>query len=132
MMSLTAGTKSYSARLRLAWVEEWMSTLGREVLPYLAERHDIVYVTGGEEIPDANFTAVVRGKRWRHINVAGFGLSGHINRLYRDGAIDMALVWASIGFALGKVPFINFIGGSVYSEIRLSASKLPLHRRLRF
>src|SRR5574341_184623 len=119
-------------RLRIAWVEEWMSTLGREVLPYLAERHEITYVSAGEEIPQARFARVIHGKRWSYMNVAGFQLSRHVNHLYREGLIDVAVVWASIGFALRRVPFINLEGGSVYAEIRLFASNRPLLTRLRF
>jgi glycosyltransferase involved in cell wall biosynthesis len=120
------------SRLRLAWVEEWMSALAQEVLPYLAQRHEITYVTAGEEIPDADFVRVIREKRGRHMNVAGFALSRDVNRLYRDGLIDLALVWASIGFALRGVPFINLVGGSVFAEIRLAAATMPLYRRARF
>ena len=40
-------------RLRIAWVEEWMSTLAAEILPGLALRHDVTYVTAGEELPAA-------------------------------------------------------------------------------
>ncbi len=109
-----------------------MSTLAREVLPALARRHEITYVTAGEEIPDAAFARVVRARRWRHMNVAGFELSRLVNRLYRDGLIDLALVWASIGFGLRRLPFINLEGTSVYAEIGLFASRVPLHRRVRF
>lgn len=121
-----------AARLRLAWVEEWMSALAKEVLPHLAERHEITYVTAGEEIPDADFVRVIREKRRRHMNVAGFALSSDVNRLYRDGLVDLALVWSSIGFALRGVPFINLAGGSVFAEIRLAAARMPLYRRAGF
>jgi glycosyltransferase involved in cell wall biosynthesis len=120
------------SRLRLAWVEEWMSALAQEVLPYLAQRHEVTYVTAGEKIPDADFVRVIREKRGRHMNVAGFALSRDVNRLYRDGLIDLALVWASIGFALRGVPFINLVGGSVLAEIRLAVAALPWYRRAGF
>ncbi|HEY2990141.1 MAG TPA: glycosyltransferase family 4 protein [Candidatus Binatia bacterium] len=126
------GSTSRCSRLRLAWVEEWMSMLAAEVLPYLAQRHEITYVTAGDEIPKADFARVIRGKRWRYINVAGFELSERVNRLYREGSIDMALVWASIGFGLRGVPFINFEGTSVYAEIGLFASMTPVHKRIKY
>ena len=106
-------------RLRIAWVEEWMSTLAAEILPGLALRHDVTYVTAGEELPAAPFVRVVRGRRRRHMNLAGFELSRQVNRLYDDGLIDLAMVWASIGFGLRRVPFINLEGTSVYAEIEL-------------
>ncbi|OLD62441.1 MAG: hypothetical protein AUI47_12595 [Acidobacteria bacterium 13_1_40CM_2_68_5] len=112
-------------RLRIAWVEEWMSTLAAEILPGLADRHDVTYVTAGEELPAAPFVRVVRGRRRRHMNLAGFGLSRQVNRLYDDGLIDLAMVWASIGFGLRRVPFINLEGTSVYAEIELFASLVP-------
>lgn len=121
-----------SPRLRLVWVEEWMSTLAWELLPYLAQRHAITYVSAGTEIPKADFARVIRGKRWRYMNVAGLELSWYVNRLYRQGLIDLALVWGSIGFGLRGVPFINFEGTSVYASIRLFASLMPWHRRIRF
>ena len=108
-------------RLRLAWVEEWMSTLAAEMLPYLARHHDVYYVTAGEEIPDAPFAQVLRARRWPVMNLAGFGLSRLVNRLHAEGKIDLALVWASIGFGLGRVPFINLEGTSVWAEIELFA-----------
>ena len=89
------------SRLRIAWVEEWMSTLAREVLPYLARKHEITYVTAGETIPAANFSRLIRGKRWKYMNVAGFELSRRVNTLYRDGLIDIAVVWSSIGQYFG-------------------------------
>lgn len=119
------------SRLRIAWVEEWMSSLAAHVLPYLASRHDVHYITAGEQFPKADFVQVIRGKRGRYMNVAGFELSRYVNRLYRAGLIDVAAVWASIGFALGRVPFINLEGGSVYAQIRLAASRRPFHRRIR-
>jgi len=119
-------------RLRLAWVEEWMSTLAAEMLPYLARRHDVFYVTAGEEVPDAPFAQVLRAHRWPVMNLAGFGLSQIVNGLYRDGRIDLALVWASIGFGLGRVPFINLEGTSVWAEIELFAARTPAWRRPKF
>src|SRR2546427_128673 len=94
---------SSGPRLRIAWMEEWMSTLAREVLPALSRKHDITYVTAGEELPDAEFVRVVRGRRWPTMNLAGFELSRRVNRLYRDGQIDLAMVWASTGFPLRGV-----------------------------
>jgi glycosyltransferase involved in cell wall biosynthesis len=125
-------TTMRSARLRIAWVEEWMSSLASHVLPGLAQDIDITYVTAGATVPDAPFQRVVRGVPRKHMNVAGFELSRHVNRLYRDGAIDLAVTWASIGFALGRVPFVNIEGGSVYREILLFGARTPALRRLRF
>jgi glycosyltransferase involved in cell wall biosynthesis len=119
-------------RLRLAWVEEWMSSVAAHVLPELARRHDIYYVTAGDEVPEADFRGVLRAKRWRHMNLAGFELSRRVNTLYREGLIDMAVVWASIGFALRGVPFVNLEGGSVYAQIQLFASAVPFHKRAAF
>ena len=119
-------------RLRLAWVEEWMSSLAAEILPYLARRHDVYYVTAGEAIPDAPFVQVLRARRWPVMNLAGFELSQAVNRLYREGHIDLALVWASIGFGLGRVPFINLEGTSVWAEIELFAARTPAWRRPKF
>jgi glycosyltransferase involved in cell wall biosynthesis len=119
-------------RLRLAWVEEWMSTLAAEMLPYLARRHDVYYVTAGDEIPDAPFVRVLRARRWRVMNLAGFELSRIVNDLHRDGLIDLALVWASIGFGLGRVPFVNLEGTSVYAEIELFAARTPAWQRPKF
>jgi len=119
-------------RLRLAWVEEWMSMLAREMLPYLAQRHDIYYVTAGREIPAAPFAGVLRARRWRTMNLAGFELARRVNALYRQRCIDGALVWGSIGFALTRMPFINLEGTSVFAEIELFASRMPWHRRWHF
>jgi len=121
-----------SPALRIAWMEEWMSTLAREVLPELSRRHRITYVTAGEETPQADFDRVVRCRRSRHMNLSGFGMSSAVNRLHRDGRIDLAMVWASIGFGLRGVPFINLEGTSVYAEIGLFASRAPLHQRPKF
>jgi glycosyltransferase involved in cell wall biosynthesis len=121
-----------ATRLRLVWVEEWMSMLAGKVLPELAERHEVYYVTAGEDIPKAKFAKVIRGKRYRYMNLAGFELSREVNKLYRDGLIDVALVWASIGFGLGRVPFINLEGTSVYAEIELFAARTPLYKRPKF
>jgi glycosyltransferase involved in cell wall biosynthesis len=123
---------SQSSRLRIAWVEEWMSSVAFHVLPYLARKHDVYYVTAGDEIPKADFIRVIRGKRWRYMNVAGFELSRYVNRLYRDGHIDLAIVWSSIGFGLRRVPFIHFAAGSVYAQILFFASQTPFYRRIRF
>jgi glycosyltransferase involved in cell wall biosynthesis len=120
------------SRIRIAWVEEWMSTLAREVLPALAARHEVTYVTTGQEIPDAPFVRVIRGRRLPYMNLAGFELSRHVNRLWREGLIDLAMVWASIGFGLRGVPFINLEGTSVYAEIGLFAAGTPFHRRGKF
>jgi len=119
-------------RLRIAWMEEWMSTLAREVLPDLSRRHEITYVTAGEEVPRGDFARVIRGRRRRHMNLAGFDLSRKVDLLYRDGEIDLALVWASIGFALRRAPFINLEGTSVYAQIGLFACRAPMYRRPRF
>jgi glycosyltransferase involved in cell wall biosynthesis len=124
--------RSRSPRLRLAWVEEWMSTLAARVLPPLTQRHDIYYVTAGEEIPKADFVRVIRGKRWPTMNLAGFELSRYVNRLYREERIDVALVWASIGFGIGRVPFINLEGTSVYAQIELFAARVPTYKRVKF
>lgn len=118
-------------RLRLVWVEEWMSNLARMILPYLAKHHAITYVTAGEEIPQADFVRVIRGTRWPTMGIAGFELSRHVNRLYRQGLVDLALVFVSIGFGLRRVPFINFEGGSTYAEVRLFGSRMPWYRRPR-
>jgi glycosyltransferase involved in cell wall biosynthesis len=118
--------------LRIAWVEEWMSTLAREVLPYLARRHDVTYVTAGDRIPDADFTRVIRCRRYRQMNLAGFGLSRRVNRLHRQGLIDLAAVWGSVAFGLRGVPFVAFEGTSVYAQIGLFASSTPPLRRLGF
>src|SRR3989442_6898539 len=109
-------------RLRIAWVEEWMSTLAAEILPGLADRHDVTYVTAGEELPAAPFVRVVRGRRRRHMNLAGFGLSKQVNRLYDDGLIDLAMVWASIGFGPKRVPFLNLQSTSGYAPMRTVTS----------
>lgn len=127
-----AGLALAPRRLRLAWVEEWMSVLAAEVLPYLARHHEVHYVTAGQEIPRADFASVIRGKRWRVMNLAGFELSRRVNRLHRDGRIDLALVWASIGFGLRRVPFINLEGTSVYAEIGLFAARSPPWKRAKF
>jgi glycosyltransferase involved in cell wall biosynthesis len=124
--------RTHTPRLRLAWVEEWMSMLAARILPDLARRHEVYYVTAGEDIPDANFVRVIRGKRWPYMNVAGFELSRYVNQLHREGLIDLALVWASIGFGLRRVPFINLEGTSVYAEIELFASRVPHYKRVRF
>lgn len=119
-------------RLRVAWVEEWMSTLAAEVLPELAERHDITYVTAGTAVPEARFIRVIRGARWPYMNAAGFELAWRVSTLYRRRQIDVAAVWASIGFALRRVPFVNFEGGSVYAQIRMACARAPITERLRF
>jgi glycosyltransferase involved in cell wall biosynthesis len=119
-------------RLRIAWIEEWMSSLASHVLPALSQRHEIHYVTAGRETPKADFAQVVRARPWKYMNVAGVELSHKVNRLYREGAIDLAVVWASIGFGLRRVPFVNLEGGSVYKEIQLFAARMPVYRRLRF
>jgi glycosyltransferase involved in cell wall biosynthesis len=118
--------------MRIAWVEEWMSTLAREVLPRLSLRHEVTYVTTGDEVPRARFARVIRGPRRQVMNLAGFELSRRVNALHRDGLIDLAMVWASIGFGLRGVPFINMEGTSVYAEIGLFASRRPWHRRAGF
>jgi glycosyltransferase involved in cell wall biosynthesis len=118
--------------IRIAWMEEWMSTLAREVLPELSRRHRITYVTAGDETPEADFDRVVRCPRRKHMNLSGFGMSSAVNRLHRDGLVDMAMVWASIGFGLRGVPFINLEGTSVYAEIGLFASRSPFHHRPKF
>jgi len=118
--------------LRIAWMEEWMSTLAREVLPELSRRHRITYVTAGEETPAAGFDRIVRCRRRRHMNLSGFEMSAAVNRLHRDGLVDVAMVWASIGFGLRGVPFINLEGTSVYAEIGLFASRAPFHHRPKF
>ncbi len=130
--TITGPRPQTTTRLRIAWVEEWMSMLAQQVLPDLAERHDVYYVTAGEEIPKANFIQVIRGKRWPYMNLAGFELSRYVNRLYREGKIDVALVWASIGFGVRRVPFINLEGTSVYAEIELFAARVPVLKRARF
>jgi glycosyltransferase involved in cell wall biosynthesis len=118
--------------LRIAWVEEWMSTLAREVLPELARRHEITYVTAGDRIPDAPFAQVIRCRRYRTMNLAGFGLSRRVNRLHREGRIELAAVWGSVAFALRGVPFVSFEGTSVYAQIGLFASRTPPWRRFRY
>jgi glycosyltransferase involved in cell wall biosynthesis len=119
-------------RLRLAWVEEWMSTLAVEMLPYLARHHDVYYVTAGDEIPDAPFVQVLRARRWPVMNLAGFELSRIVNRLHAEEKIELALVWASIGFGLGHVPFVNLEGTSVWAEIELFAARTPAWKRPKF
>jgi len=47
-------------------MEEWMSTLARKVLPELARRHEVTYVTRGEER---------RGPISRASSAAGDGLT---------------------------------------------------------
>ncbi len=131
-MGRGASADSDGPPLRIAWVEEWISTLSSRILPGLAQRHEITYVTAGETVPQAPLHRVIRGKRGKYMNLAGFELSRHVNRLYRDGAIDMAVVWASIGFALRRIPFINLEGGSVYAQIRLFQSLRPFPHRLRY
>src|SRR3989442_15234084 len=105
-------------RLRIAWVEEWMSTLAAEILPGLADRHDVTYVTAGEELPAAPFVRVVRGRRRRHMNLAGFGLSKQVNRLYDDGLIDLAMGWGSIGVRLRRVPVLHLRGTAGFPQDR--------------
>ncbi len=86
----------------------------------------------GRQQPDADFVKVIRGRRWKCMNIAGIELSRYVNQLYRERRIDLALVWSSIGFLLRRVPFINLEGGSVYHEIRLFGSRVSLHKRLKF
>jgi glycosyltransferase involved in cell wall biosynthesis len=107
----------------------WWSS---KILPYLAERFDITYVATGKEVPSANFKDVKTFPRWKHMMLAGFGLSKCIDHLYEEGKIDLAVVYASIGFAIRKTPFISMEGGSVYKEIRLFRSLTPWYRRPRF
>jgi glycosyltransferase involved in cell wall biosynthesis len=102
------------------------------VLPWLSLRHEVTYVTTGDEVPQARFARVIRGRRRPTMNLAGFELSRRVNALHRDGLIDLAMVWASIGFGLRGVPFINLEGTSVYAEIGLFASRRPLYRRTGF
>lgn len=120
------------SRLRIAWVEEWISWWSSNVLPYLAERFDITYVATGHEVPQANFKEVKTFPRWKHMMLAGLGLSRYVDKLYREGKIDLAVVYASIGYALRKTPFLSMEAGSVYKEIQLFSSLVPWYRRSRF
>jgi glycosyltransferase involved in cell wall biosynthesis len=116
-------------RPSIAWVEEWMSWRAFNVLPRLAERFDITYVTTGEEIPPAPFKNVIRLPRWKHMMLAGFSISRCVDRLYRRGAIDLALVYASIGFGIRRTPYIALEGGSTYRELQLFYPQRPWYRR---
>ncbi|MGH9748395.1 MAG: glycosyltransferase family 4 protein [Candidatus Polarisedimenticolia bacterium] len=109
-----------------------MSTLAREVLPHLARRHDVTYVTAGDTIPDADFVRVIRCRRYHHMNLAGFALSRQVDRLHARGLIDLAVVWGSVAFALRRTPFVSFEGTSVYAQIGRFASRTTPMKRLRF
>src|SRR5215510_2610167 len=106
----------------IAWVEEWMSWRAEKVLPYLAERFDITYISAGNDVPSANFAAIERVRRSKYMMLAGFGLSRRVDELFRAGRIEMAVVYASIGFAIRHAPYISVEGGSVYYQSRLFSS----------
>jgi glycosyltransferase involved in cell wall biosynthesis len=116
-------------RPSIAWVEEWMSWRAFNVLPLLAQHFDITYVTTGEEIPPAALKRVIRLPRWKHMMLAGFSLSRRVDRLYRRGEIDLALVYASIGFGIRRTPYIALEGGSTYREVQLFYPQMPWYRR---
>lgn len=109
-----------------------MSSLAFHVAPHLADHFEVYYVTAGQDVPPADFVGVIRGKRRRYMNVAGFELSRHVNRLYRDRLIDLAVVWSSIGFGLRGMPIVHITGGSVYAQVRLFARQMPVLARARF
>lgn len=109
-----------------------MSWRAFNVLPSLAERYDITYVTTGDEIPPAAFKEVRRFPKWKHMMLAGFSLSKCVDQLFAAGSIDLAVVYASVGFAIRKTPYVALEGGSVYQEIRLFSPLTPWYRRSRF
>jgi glycosyltransferase involved in cell wall biosynthesis len=119
-------------RPAIAWVEEWMSWRAFNVLPHLAERFDITYVTTGDEIPPAAFKEIRRFPKKRHMMVGGFTLSRCVDQLYRAGMIQLAVVYASIGFAIRQTPYVAIEGGSVYKQIQLLSSLAPWYKRPRF
>lgn len=109
-----------------------MSWRAFNVLPALAERFDVTYVTTGDEIPPAKFVAVRKLPKWRYMQFAGFSLSKCVDELHRVGQIDLAVAYGGIGFAIRKVPFVALEGGSVYREIQIFSAREPWHRRARF
>ena len=109
-----------------------MSWRAFNVLPTLAREFDVTYVTTGEEIPPAEFREVAKRPAWRHMQLAGFSLSRCVDELYRRRRIELAVVYASIGFAIRETPFVAIEGGSVYREIKLFAAREPWYRRPRF
>jgi glycosyltransferase involved in cell wall biosynthesis len=106
-----------------------MSWRAVNVLPHLAQRFDITYITTGAETPPAAFKTVIRLPAWKHMMLAGFSLSRCVDRLYRRGEIDLALVYASIGFGIRRTPYIALEGGSTYREITESSLRKPWYRR---
>ncbi len=119
-------------RPAIAWVEEWMSWRAFNVLPYLAERFDITYVTTGDEVPVAAFREVRRLPKNTHMMVGGFALSRFVDRLYQAGTIRLVVAYGSIGFAIRRAPYIAIEGGSIYRQIQLFSALAPWYRRPRY
>jgi len=119
-------------RPAIAWVEEWMSWRAFNILPALAEHFDITYVTTGTEVPPAQFHQVLRFPPWKHMMLAGFTLSRCVDRLYREGRVELAVVYGSVGFAIRSAPFVTIEGGSVYRETQILSRFVPWTRRARF
>jgi len=118
--------------MAIAWLEEWMSWRAYNILPYLASRFDIVYITSGREIPPAKFKDVIQFPKRRYMNLCGFDFAPVTERLYRQGVIDFACEYSNIGFALSKTPCVHIIGGCYLEDHKILASMVPWYKKPKF
>lgn len=119
-------------KLRIVFLEEWPSLRGTKILPYLAEKFDITYVTSSRGVqPNANFKDIHMFPPPKFINQHGFAFSRLADRLYREGHVDFAVSYAGIAFLTRQVPIINFMGGSYYTDFLLKWQSGSLIKKLR-
>lgn len=104
---------------RIVFIEEWPSLRANKVLPYLADKFDITYLTSDRGVfPQANFKDVILVPPHNVPFRRAWQFSRITDKLYSEGKIDFACVYSSIAFNIKKTPFINLIGGSYYDAFK--------------
>lgn len=117
--------------MTIAWIEEWMSLRAYYILPILSKKFDIIYVVGGNDIPKANFKEVYRFPRRKLMNLGAIELSSCVNKLYREKKVNFACTYASIGFLLKIIPYVNLLGGCAFENFKVFYLQKPIYSRPR-
>jgi len=117
--------------IRVALLEEAPSVRSENILPHLADRFAITYVTAASEIPEAKYARVVRVPHSKFVLHRAWEISAVADSLYKQGAIDFAVSWARIGLFARRAPVLLSIGGSYAHEIGVILKNYPLSKRWR-
>jgi glycosyltransferase involved in cell wall biosynthesis len=111
--------------LRIAFLEGSPSLRARYVLPILTKRFRITYITSGDDIPPGDYEEVIRFPKAKVFFQNSFAYARIVERLYKDGKIDLAYNYHAVGCFIRRAPQLAFFGGSFGEEFKLRLDVAP-------